>query len=132
MFQIIMENMLQGLPGVSIYIDDIPVNGKTLGEHLKNLGAVLTHLEKAGLWLKREKCEFLLPTVKYLGYKVSAKGLQPTADKIEAVQSAPPPQDVSQIKSFIGLVNYYGKFLPDLSNVLAPLYKLLHKETKWS
>ena len=127
-----MENILQGLPGVSVYIDDILVTGKTLEEHLKNLEAVLTRLEKAGLRLKREKCEFLPPTVEYLGYKVSAKGLQPTADKVEAVQSTPPPQDVSQLKSFIGLVNYYGKFLPDLSNVLAPLYKLLQKETKWS
>lgn len=94
MFQRIMENILQGLPGVSVYIDDILVTGKTLEEHLKNLEAVLTRLEKAGLRLKREKCEFLLPTVEYLGYKVSAKGLQPTADKVKAVQSAPPPQDV--------------------------------------
>lgn len=63
---------------------------------------------------------------------MSAKGLQTTTDKVKVVQSAPPPQDVSQLKSFIGLVNYCGKFLPDLSGVLAPLYKLLQKETKWS
>ena len=85
-----------------------------------------------GLRLKREKCTFLLPSVEYLGHKISAQGIQPTAEKVKAVQNAPAPQDISQLKSFLGLVNYYGKFLPDLSNVLAPLYRLLQKETQWS
>ena len=56
--------------------------------------------------------------VEYLGYIISAKGLQPTTKKVEAVQKAPAPTDVSQLKSFVGLINYYGKFLPDLSHVL--------------
>ena len=125
MFQRIMESILQGMPGVMVYIDDILVSGKSVEEHLQNLHAVLTKLEEAGLRLKREKCSFLMPSVEYLGYKITEKGLQPTAEKVEAVQSAPAPQDISQLKSFIGLVNYYGKFLPDLSTVLSPLYRLL-------
>ena len=132
MFQRIMESILQGLPNVSVYIDDILVTGKTPLEHLSNLDTVLTRLEQAGLRLKRKKCVFLLPVVEYLGYKISAQGIQPTEEKVNAIREAPTPQDVSQLKSFIGLVNYYGKFLPDLSNVLAPLYRLLQKETKWS
>ena len=67
----------------------------------------------------------------YLGHRITAEGIQPSPDKVKAVQEAPTPQDVSQLKSFIGLVNYYGKFLPDLSNLLAPLYRLLQKDTKW-
>ena len=132
MFQRVMESILQELPGVIVYIDDILVSGKTVDEYLQNLDATLTRLEEAGLRLKRPKCSFLLPSVEYLGYKISEKGLQPTEDKVKAVHKAPAPEDVSQLKSFLGLVNYYGKFLPDLSTVLAPLYKLLQKDTWWS
>ena len=130
MFQRIMESILQGVSGVIVYIDDILVSGKTVEEHL--LDTTLTKLEEAGLRLKQSKCSFLLPSVEYLGYKISEKGLQPTEDKVEAVHKASAPTDVSQLKSFLGLVNYYGKFLPDLSTVLAPLYKLLQKGTQWS
>ena len=73
----------------------------------------------------------MLPSVEHLGFQISAKGLQPTSEKVRAVQNAPAPTGVSQLKSFVGLVNYYGKFLPDLSHVLAPLYRLLQKSAKW-
>ena len=63
----------------------------------------------------------LLPAVEYLGHKISAYGLQPTDFKVQAIKNAPAPMDVSQLKSFLGLVNYYCKFLPNLSNTLAPL-----------
>ena len=103
LFQRIMENILQGLTGVSVYLDDILVTGKSTEEHLANLEAVLARLEAAGLRLKRNKCAFLLPSVEYLGHRISAQGLQQTVDKIKAVQEAPKPQDVSQLRSFIGL-----------------------------
>ena len=61
----------------------------------------------------------------------TAEGIQPSPDKVKAVQEAPIPQDVTQLKSFLGLVNYYGKFLPDLSHLLAPLYRLLQKDVEW-
>ena len=128
LFQRIMETVLQGLPSVSIYLDDILVTGKSVDDHIRNLEAVLSCLEDSGFRLKQEKCAFLLPSVEYLGHLITAQGLQPSTDKVEAVQ--PAPQDVSQLKSFLGLVNYYGKFLPDLSSVLAPLYSLLQKGTE--
>ena len=65
-----------------------------------------------------------------LGFRISEAGLQPTAEKTDAIRRAPTPTDVSQLKSFLGLINYYGKFLPNLSTVLFPLYSLLLKETK--
>jgi len=73
--------MFQGIPGVSIYIDDILVTRKTNKEHLKNLDEVLSRLEQSGLRLKRSKCAFMLPSTEYLGHKISAEGLQPTQEK---------------------------------------------------
>ena len=131
-FQRTMENILQGLPGVTVYIDDILVTGKSTDEHLYNLETVLQRLEQAGLRLKREKCSFMLTSVEYLGYKISEKGLQPTDEKITAIKNAPVPKNVSQLKSFLGLINYYSTFLPNLSHVLSPLYRLLQKTTPWS
>ena len=73
-----------------------------------------------------------MPSVEFLGHRISAKGIEPILEKVEAIRKAPEPSDVTQLKSFLGAVNYYGKFFPDLSSVLAPLYKLLKKDVKWS
>ena len=71
------------------------------------LDTVLTRLENAGMRLRRNKCAFLLPTVEYLGHKISAQGLQPTDEKIRAINNAPALTNISQLKSFLGLINYY-------------------------
>ena len=131
-FQRLMENLLQGIPHVSIYLDDILITGTSEADHLSTLDKVLTRLEAAGLHLKRNKCAFLLPSVEYLGHKISADGLQPTEEKVRAIKEAPHPTNVSQLRSFLGLVNYYSKFLPNLANTLAPLYSLLQKTKQWS
>ena len=115
-----MESIVQGIPHVVVYIDDILLTGPTQEEHLSALERVLHRLDEAGLRLKRQKCKFLLPSVEYLGHKMSAQGLQPTESKIQALQDAPVPKDVSQLKAFLGLLNYYGKFIPNLSTLLAP------------
>ena len=104
------------------------------GTHKKvisNLEAVLSKLQTAGLRLKRSKCTFMKPSVEYLGHQISAKGIQPTEDKVQAIKDAPVPTNVTQLRSFVGLVNYYGKFLPNLSSILAPLYTLLQKGAQW-
>ena len=132
LFQRTMENLLQGLKHVCVYLDDILVTGSSEREHLDNLAEVLKRLESAGMRLKRSKCEFMLPSVEYLGHKISDKGLQPTEGKIKAIVEAPAPQNVSQLKAFLGMLNYYTKFLPNISSRLAPLYKLLQKAVVWS
>ena len=109
-------------------IDDNLMTKKMIKECLEILEAVLTWLEEAGLQLKWDRCAFLLSTEKYLGYKIMAQGLQPTVDEVKAVQNAPVPQDVSQLKLIIGLISYYGKILPDLSSALAPFYRLLQEK----
>ena len=111
-FQRTMERLLQGIPNVSVYLDDILITGKSNEEHLKTVEEVLARLEKAGLRLKRSKCKFMLPSIEYLGHTISASGLQPTKEKVRAIVEAPVPQNVSQLKSFLGLLNYYAKLLP--------------------
>ena len=130
-FQRTIEGILQGIPHVCVYIDDILVTGKSEEEHLQTVDEVLSRLEAAGLRLKRNKCTVMLPSMEYLGHTISAEGLQPTTEEVCAIVEAPAPQNVSQLRSFLGLVNCYGKFLPNLSSTLAPLYRLLEKQAKW-
>ena len=117
-----MESLLQNIDNVCVYLDDILVTGSSEENHLKNLDLVLTRLKTAGVKLKQEKCAFLLPEVEYLGHKISKHGLKPNSEKIRAIKEAPVPENLSQLKSFLGLVNYYAKFISNLSTVLAPLY----------
>ncbi len=127
-----METILQDLSHECVYFDDILVTGPNEQEHLTTLEEVLRRLDKAGVRLKRKKCEFMLPSIEYLGHRISAKGFQQTDSKIKALKHAPVPNIVSRPKSFLGLLNYYGKFVPNLSTVLAPFHSLLQKRTAWT
>ncbi|XP_062297408.1 uncharacterized protein K02A2.6-like [Scomber scombrus] len=130
-FQRTMEGLLQGIPRVTIFLDDILLTGKDDQEHLQTLAMVLKRLQEAGLRLKRAKCLFMNEEVMFLGHKVDATGLHPVHEKVRAIKEAPTPSNVTELKAYLGLLNYYNKFLPNLSTVLAPVHKLLQKETKW-
>ncbi len=126
-----MEGLLQGIPRVTIFLDDILLTGKDDQEHLQTLAMVLKRLQEAGLRLKRAKCLFMNEEVMFLGHKVDATGLHPVHEKVRAIKEAPTPSNVTELKAYLGLLNYYNRFLPSLSTVLAPVHKLLQKETKW-
>ena len=130
-FQRCMESLFQGCKGVSVYLDDILVTGPTIDSHLANLDKVLSILATAGLKLNKAKCAFMLPRVEYLGHIIDEQGLHPTKEKVKAIQEAPQPHNVAELRSFFGIINYYGKFLPNLSAKLTPLYQLLKKNVKW-
>ena len=111
-----------------VYIDDIFVSGKDEQEHLKCLEQVLLRLEDRGLRVKRDKCEFLRLSVEYLGYRLDREGIHPLNDKVTAIVEAPEPRNVKELRAFLGLVNYYRKFIKQLSTIAHPLNQLLCME----
>ena len=89
-----METLLQGIPGLCVFLDDIIITGKSKKEHLAHLQEVLHRLSDTGLRLKRQKCTFMAPEVVYLRYKISKAGIAPTEAKLKAVHEAPRPTNV--------------------------------------
>lgn len=131
-FQKLMENILSRIPNVVCYIDDnILITGKDDVEHLKTLKAVFDRLKEYGIRIKRPKCKFLQLSVEYLGHVVNAAGLHANPNKVKAVIDAPPPKDLTELRAFLGLLNYFCKFLPNSSHKLHPLNTLLKKKQKW-
>ncbi|KAM7312980.1 uncharacterized protein ISCGN_002903 [Ixodes scapularis] len=130
-FQRIMDTMLEDLKGVSCYLDDVLITGRTPEEHLANLEAVLKRLSERGVRVKKEKCAFFQKELRYLGHVISAAGVSTTPEKIEALLKVAAPSSKQQLQSFLGMVNYYGKFVPRLSTLASPLYRLLRQDQRW-
>lgn len=99
-FQKVMDTVLQGLPGVICYLDDILVSGTTEEENLKNVEQVLIRLQQYGIKAKKEKCVFLAKTVEYLGHRVDSTGLHTLNNKVAAITKAPKPRNVQELRSF--------------------------------
>ena len=130
-FQRTMDTILQGAEGVACYIDDIIVTGRTPAKHVEHLEEVLKRLLRHGVRVKRQKCRFFQPSVSFLGHRIDAAGIHPLNDKLQAIVQAPAPTNVPELRSFLGLINYYGKFIPNAATFLAPLNRLLRKDAKW-
>ena len=129
-----MDQILGGIPRAQCILDDILVTGRNDEEHLANLERVLARLAEFGLRVNETKCRFFQNAVEYCGHVIDANGLHKSQAKVEAIWNAPPPRDVSQVRSFIGMINYYARFLPNLSTMLRPLHELLQANRKfyWS
>ena len=106
-----MDNILQGIPGVIVYLDDILITGSTPHDHLQSLETVLDGLTKAGLHIKKDKCTFMSSSVTYLG---DSEGLHPLPSKVRAVTEAPCPINPKQLKAYLGLLTYYSQVLAEL------------------
>ena len=130
-FQKVMDTVLQGLQRVICYLDDILVCGSTEEEHHRNLEAVLQRLQEYNIQARRDKCVFMVDSVEYLGHRIDASGLHTLSGKVKAIQEAPHPRNQQELRSFLGLLHYYGKFIPNLSSVLYPMNSLLQVRCKW-
>ena len=126
-----MENLLQGIHQVILRMDDILISGKDNNNHIANVEAVLNKLPEADLRLRKEKHFFMVSEVTYYDYEINGHGIKPVEDKVEAIQNASVPENVTQLCAFLGMLNYYHRFLPDIATVLEPLPKLLRQFTKW-
>ena len=116
----------------TVYLDDILVTGLTEAEHLRNLDAVLQRLSDAGLRLNRNMCSLLVKEVDYLGYKLDAVGLHTQPENVRPILYAPAPTNVAQLQSFLGMINYYSRFITNCSTVNAPLYRPLRNDVPWA
>ncbi|XP_055621930.1 uncharacterized protein K02A2.6-like [Toxorhynchites rutilus septentrionalis] len=130
-FQRIMDGILTGIEGVQSYLDDIMIGSDTIEGLIATTYEVLDQLKKHKVKVNLSKSEFLVREIQYLGHKVSERGLSPSDEKVKAIKEAPRPRDVSQLKSFLGMINYYSKFVPNLSMKLSPLYALLKKNVRF-
>ena len=113
-----MEGFLQGIPSTGVLLDNILITGPSTEEHLDNVEKVLRRLSEAGLQLKAVKCQFMKPVLECLGHRVDTEGFHPVETKVKAIQEAPAPKNPTELKSFLGVLNFYGKFIPNLSSTL--------------
>ena len=133
-FQENMTHLLNGLNNFAIaYLDDVIVFSETFEDHLCHLNQVFDRLRKANMKLKSSKCEFLKPELHYLGHIISNKGeLKVDNRKIETIQNLVPPSNVKGVRSFIGMVSYYRKFIPNFSQIAEPLTNLTRKDVEFN
>ena len=135
-FQRLMECVLAGLTYEQclIYLDDIIVFSSTFEEHLCRLRNVLVALREAHLQLKLPKCTFACTEVAYLGHIVSANGITPDPQKVTAVLHFPQPTEAKPLRQFLGLTNYYRKFIHNYASIAEPLHQALkgHKKFQWT
>jgi hypothetical protein len=125
-----MDKVLEGLP-VGCILDDIIITGKDDDEHDENLDKTLKRLQDYGIRLNAKKCALKQDSVVYFAFIVDAEGIHPSPEKVQAIIEVPEPTNVTELQSFLGLVNYYRKFLPNMSTMCAPLNNLLHKDVPW-
>ncbi|UYV81689.1 K02A2.6-like, partial [Cordylochernes scorpioides] len=132
-FQRKMSNLLESQSGVNYHMDDIVIWGATQEEHDERLRCVLRKLQDSGLTLNKEKCIFSVKEIKFLGHLITERGVLPDPNKVKAIREFPSPSSISEVRRFLGMVNFTGKFIPDLSTILYPLNQLLVKrnDCRW-
>ncbi|XP_011687071.1 PREDICTED: uncharacterized protein K02A2.6-like [Wasmannia auropunctata] len=131
--QDIIEEILKGVKNTEIYIDNIYCTGATDQEHLEILTEIFDKLEKAGLRVNLDKCDFFKDEIEILGFVINNRGLQPSESKINAIKNVPIPKNIEELEAFLGLVNFYERFLKNRADYVKPLYDLCKsKNFEWN
>jgi RNase H-like domain found in reverse transcriptase/Reverse transcriptase (RNA-dependent DNA polymerase)/Integrase zinc binding domain/Integrase core domain len=120
-FQRFMDSILSDLPYCFIYIDDVLVASASHEQHEEDLRQVLDRFQQHGLVLNVDKCTFGVEQLEYLGHQVSATGIRPLASRVEALRRFPQPATVGQLQTFLGMMNFYRRFIAGAAGVLRPL-----------
>ena len=128
-----IQQILQGCEGVKNISDDLIIHGSNLKQPDERLFAVLDKLKQSGLTLNKEKCQFRLNKLVFMGHVLSDKGVSITEERSKALMEARRPESVSEVRSFMGLVNFCGHFINDLASIAEPLTRLTRKDIpfKW-
>ncbi|CAF96157.1 unnamed protein product [Tetraodon nigroviridis] len=124
-FQRLMDSVLRGLTFVFVYLDDIIGCESSADEHLAHLGQVFQRLADHGLIVNPAKCQFGLQVIDFLGHRISSEGAVPLPAKVQVVAEFPRPASVKALQEFLGMVNFYNRFLPRAAHLLQPLYEAL-------
>ncbi|XP_048054388.1 uncharacterized protein K02A2.6-like [Megalobrama amblycephala] len=129
-----MEHIIEGIQGVRVYVDDVILWGSTIEQHNERLMEVLQRVQKYGLRLNKQKCQFGVKEVTFLGDKLTEGGVQPDKSKIQAILNMPRPTDKKAVLRVMGMINFIGKFIPNLSSKTVYMRELLHDkcEFKWT
>ncbi|XP_062849175.1 uncharacterized protein K02A2.6-like [Trichomycterus rosablanca] len=130
-FQRKMSELLRGHDGTVVFMDDILVTGETQEIHDQRLKQVMETIKAAGLRLNKDKCRLSQPELNFLGQVVTKDGITPNPERVKAITAMEPPQNVSELRRLLGMVNYIGRYLPNLSTVLQSLNELLKSERDW-
>ena len=123
-FQRLMDQIFGELSFAIVYIDDILVFSKNPSDHTKHLNHILQAMQRNGLVARLDKCVFGVPAVDFLGHNISATGIAPLENKVKAVNEFPRLTSIKKVQEFVGLLNYYHRFIPHAAKLLTPLYDL--------
>nr|VZI27511.1 unnamed protein product [Spirometra erinaceieuropaei] len=129
-FQRFIDQVLRGLDFVYAYIDDLLVASSDAAEHEIHLRQLFERLDSYGVIINAAKCEFGVPSPIFLGHEVNSDGIKPVPEKVSAISTFPVPTTISQLRRFLGMVNYYHRFLPHGATILQPLNSLLTHSKK--
>jgi deoxyuridine 5'-triphosphate nucleotidohydrolase len=135
-FQRMMNMVFHDMIGknVLIYIDDVTIYSDTFDEHIQVLTEVFKRLQEEGLYIKPSKCTFATDTISLLGFKIDRQGIRTDPEKVSAVRNFPRPTDRTTLRAFLGLANYYRRFIQGYADITRPLNKLLRldQDFEWT
>ena len=131
-FQKKMSQLLEGIPGVVCQTDDCLISGETLEQHDERVFKVLERLESAGITLNQSKCVFAQRSLTFLGHLIDEHGIRACPEKVRAITEMATPQDIHDIRRFLGMVNQLAKFSRNIAEKSKPLRDLLSKKNAWS